>query len=185
MNVGQRLTSQLPDVTPDYPYGSLIASVGGIIGFGITVLVFFGLQRIFRSLPIYQIIDAMHGTSTTLCFAGITSAATILPLMLTIFSFARQSEVEFSQWFYRRIKSTALLCVGSFIAGLFTLTVLSAPIGDIAEVNDVWYRIFYYVIVGGLAAMVGMLVMILILLYYSILHIINQLNPHFLEERQE
>jgi uncharacterized membrane protein YdcZ (DUF606 family) len=119
----------------------------------------------------------MHGTSNTLCFAGITSAATILPLMLTIFSFARRSKVEFNEWFYKRIKNIALLCCISFIMGLFTLTILSAPIGDMSEVSSTWYRVIYYSVVGGIAGMVGTLIGILILLYYAILHIVNQLNP--------
>lgn len=185
MEIQQNLGSYIRDIGPTYPQSSMIAATGGLLGFAITVLMFFGLQRIFQQLPIFRILDGMHGTSTTLCFAGITSAATIMPLMLTIFSFAKRSEVEFSKWFYQRIKSVALLCVGAFIAGLFTLTVLSAPIGEMPDFNHVWYQVFYYAIVGGLASMVGMLIMILILLFYSILHIVNQLNPHRLREKQE
>lgn len=184
MGMRQSIKSYINDIGPTYPQGSMIATVGGLLGFGVTVMMFFGLQRIFQQLPIFRILDGMHGTSTSLCFAGITSAATIMPLMLTIFSFAKRSEVAFSKWFYERIKSIAVLCVGAFIAGLFTLTVLSAPIGEMPDFNHVWYQVFYYAIVAGLAAMVGMLITILILLYYSILHIVNQLNPHRLREKQ-
>lgn len=185
MNIPHKVNARLDDLRPDYPNSSWIASMGGAISLGCTAFIFFGLQRIFQHLPPFQLLDAMHGTSNTLCFAGITASATIMPLMLTIFSFARNSEREFNPWFYQRIKSIAFLCCIAFVTGLFTLTVLSAPIGDMPEVSDFWYRFFYYVIVAGLSSMVGVLVGILILLYYSILHIINQLNPHAQSEKQK
>jgi len=164
-------------VEPDFPRSTVIALGGGLAGLLATAFIYFGLQRIFQHLPIFQLMHAMQGTSNTLCFAGITSAATILPLMLTIFSFARRSNVQFNPWFYKRIKNIALLCCVAFITELFTLTFLSAPIDDMSEVSDLWYRLFYYLIVAGLASMVGELVCILIMLYYAILHIVNQLNP--------
>jgi len=185
MNVPNRISAGLENAKPDFPYSTYIAALGGVIGFAGAGFVYFGLQRIFQSLPTYQLIEAMHGTSTTLCFAGITASATIMPLMLTIFSFAKRSEVDFNPWFYERIKLIALLCCIAFVAGLFTLTVLSAPIGDITEVDIAWYEAIYYAIVAGLTGMVGVLVAILILLYYSILHIVNQLNPHAIAERRE
>jgi hypothetical protein len=180
----EQISRYVSDLQPDFPNSTYFATLGGLLGASVAAFMFFGLQRIFQHLPIFQLIDAMHGTSTTLCFAGITASSTIMPLMLTIFSFARQSKVEFNPWFYGRIKRIALLCAMAFVAGLVTLTVLSAPIGDMPEVNNAWYRVFYYAIVTGISTMVGVLLAILILLYYSILHIINQLNPHLQGERE-
>lgn len=185
MSNSEQTSSQLTDDSRDFPKSTLSATVGGIIGLACAVFVFFALQRIFQELPFYQLIDAMHGTSTTLCFAGISASSTIMPLMLTIFSFARHGEVDFNPRFYARIKHIALLCCAAFIAGLFTLTVLSAPIGDMTQVSMEWYRVLYYIIVFGLSSMVGLLVAILILLYYAILHIVDQLNPHRLRKRME
>lgn len=184
MNTTRKLYSRVSDMSREFPYSTYVATIGGILGAGSTAFVYFGLQRIFQHLPVYQLIDAMHGTSNTLCFAGITASATILPLMLTIFSFARRAETDFNPWFYKRIKLIALLCTVAFVTGLFTLMVLSAPIGDMDEVSPTWFKVFYYTIVAGLAGMVGVLVMILILLVYSILHIINQLEPAATEPPQ-
>jgi len=177
------LYSSVAEAAPEFPNSTLIAAVGGGIAFVGTGFIYFGLQQIFRHLPTYQMIEAMQGTSNTLCFAGVTATATIMPLMLTIFSFARRSEREFDHWFYRRIKLIALFCVGAFVAGLFTLTVLSAPLGDMSEVSTTWYNVLYYTIVGSISGMVGLLMTILILLYYSILHIVTHLNPHVQQER--
>lgn len=184
-SVPQKVRSTVDSLSPQLQRASLIASGGGLAGFVGTVFIYFGLQRIFQHLSAYQLIDAMQGSSTTFCFAGITASSTILPLMLTIFSFARRAEVDFNQWFYRRIKSIALLCCVAFVCGLVTLTVLSAPIGDMSEVSNMWYRIFYYIIVFGLASMVGVLLSVLILLYFSILYIVDQLNPHTMRARKE
>ncbi len=164
---------------------STIAIFVGIAGAAITMTVFFGLQRVFQELPTYQLLSAMQRSSTTLCFAGITSSATIMPLMLTIFSFAKRSKVEFNNSFYRRIKWIALLCSIAFFAGLLTLTLLSAPLEDLSGVDMAWYRAIYYSVVAGLSAMVGLLVAIIIMLYFAILHIINRLNPHTLRRKSE
>jgi len=169
-------------IDPEFPNSTLIAISGGVISALGTALIYFGLQRIFQHLKAHEMLDAIHGTANSLCFAGVTASATIMPLMLTIFSFARRSDEEFNSWFYGRIKRIALLCCVSFVTGLFTLTILSSPIGDMPEVNDVWFDIIYYIVVAGLTLMVGSLIIILILLYYSILHVINELNPHKMPE---
>lgn len=158
------------------PRSTYIALATGILGAVLTGLLFLGLQGVFGDLPTFRMLEALHGTSNTLCFAGITASATILPLMLTIFSFARRAETQFNDWFYQRIKTIALLCVGAFISGLFTLVVLSAPVGDL-EVLSGFYDIIYYATVAGLVVMCGALITILVLLYYAILHIIDVLHP--------
>jgi hypothetical protein len=162
-----------------------IAVLGGGVASIIALTVFFGLQRIFQELSFYQLLNAMQRSSTTLCFAGITSASTIMPLMLTIFSFARNSQREFSQSFYRRIKWIAAFCAVAFFSGLLTLTLLSSPVQNVGNVDPVWFRVIYYSVVFGLGTMVGILVAIIVMLYYSILYIINALNPHHLRRLQE
>ena len=177
MSAKSYITSQAQKVEPDAPKSSWIAVLIGIIAALITLVAYFVLQRIFQNLPPERLLEAMQGTTNTLCFAGITASATIMPLMLTIFSFARRSETEFDSWFYTRIKNIGRLCVGAFFAGLFTLVVLSAQISDSQEISDNWYRVFYYLTVGGLTSMVAMLVMILWMLYYAIVHVLDVLNP--------
>ncbi|NJL94755.1 MAG: hypothetical protein HC915_14070 [Anaerolineae bacterium] len=168
----------LQAVAPNFPRSTWYANAGGLGAGLVTLLVFFIVQRIFQDLPARQMIEAMHGSSNTLCFAGISASSTILPLMLTIFSFARNASVEFNPWFYKRIKSISFLCCAAFTAGLLTLMLLSAPITDLESVTHTWYQVLYLLIVGGLATMVGLLISILVLLYYAILHIITLLDPH-------
>jgi hypothetical protein len=180
MHAAEEIKNHIQDVS--FSRSAVIAILGGGAGLVITMTVFFGLQRVFQELPIYQLLAAMQRSSTTLCFAGITSSATIMPLMLTIFSFARRAKVEFDNSFYRRIKWIAFLCSIAFFAALLTLTLLSAPLEDLSNVDIAWYRAIYYSVVGGLSSMVGLLVGIIIMLYFSILHIINRLNPHTLKK---
>jgi hypothetical protein len=171
------LQDTIQDVKPDVPSSTIVALVAGTAGFSITVFINFIFQRFFQELPSFQLVDALQDTSRTLCFAGITASATILPLMLTIFSFARRADAEFDPWFYERIKTISWICCASFFAGLVTLVVLSAPIGDMTQVGNDWYQIFYYVIVGGLSTLVGLLAAQLVMLYYAIIHVLRRLNP--------
>ena len=179
-----RLNTQSDSLDLNSPKSTWVATAIGVVVAGLTFIVFVGLQGIFESLPAYRLLEAMQSSSTTLCLAGVTSAATIMPLMLTIFSFARRADVNFNSWFYDRIKTICLLCCVTFIAGLLTLIILSAPIGDI-DVFDGWYDIVYYLVVIGIAAMGGMAVTILVMLYFSIIHLVHYLHPHYDEEEQE
>lgn len=185
MNPIDEVKQQVDDIP--FKKSTSIAVLGGGIASLIALTVFFGLQRVFQELSFYQLLAAMQRSSTTLCFAGITAASTIMPLMLTIFSFAKNSQRDFSQSFYRRIKWIALFCVIAFFSGVITLTLLSSPVENVGNVDPVWFAVIYYSVVSGLSLMVGILVAIIIMLYYSILHIINRLNPHVLRrlEREE
>ncbi|MFP4322283.1 MAG: hypothetical protein ACLFTK_07510 [Anaerolineales bacterium] len=170
---------------PDFPRSTYYANLLGFVGAIVTGFVYFGLQRLFQNVPAQEMVNAMHGSSNTLCFAGVTASATIMPLMLTIFSFARSSETQFDHWFYKRIKLIAALCCVAFIFGLMNLTLLSAPITDIDSVRESWYWALYVGTVFGLSTMVGVLITLLILLFYAILHIINQLQPDFSARAQQ
>jgi hypothetical protein len=177
MTFSERVKQQINVNPEDMPSSTMIAGVSGAIGFGLTLFIYFGFQFVFHHLPTYQLISAMQGSSNTLCFAGMTSSATILPLMLTIFSFARNADVEFNHWFYKRVRTIAWFCCASFVVGLITLTLLSAPIGDMSQINDVVYNSLYYVVVGGLSVLVAILFAEIILLYYAIIHILRVLDP--------
>ena len=178
MSAGESVREELKEVDFDTPSNATIATVAGAAGFFITLFIYFGFQLVFRELlSTNRIIEAMHGTSNSLCFAGMSSSATILPLMLTIFSFARSSETEFDTWFYDRVRTIALLCCASFLLGLLTLTVLSAPIVEADTINDTFYTSLYYTIVGGLSLLVGVLSAQITLLYFAIVHILQRLDP--------
>lgn len=71
-----------------------------------------------------------------------------------------------------------MFCVVAFFSGLLTLTILSSPVQEVHNVTSIWFRVIYYSVIAGLGAMVGILGAIIIMLYYSILDIINLLTPH-------
>jgi hypothetical protein len=183
MNAIDQVKQQVEEIP--FKKSTSIAVLGGGVASIIALTVFFGLQRVFQELSFYQLLAAMQRSSTTLCFAGITAASTIMPLMLTIFSFAKNSQRDFSESFYRRIKWIALFCVIAFFSGLITLTLLSSPVDSVGNVDPVWFRVIYYSVITGLGVMVGILVAIIIMLYYSIQHIINTLNPYVLQRIRE
>lgn len=159
------------------PESTIAASTIGIVTAIIAILVYFGMNAIFSHLQPYQLIRAMQGTTNTFCFAGITASSTILPLMLTIFSYAMNKTEQFETRFYQRIKHIGGLCVGAFMAGLFTLMILSAPLGNMPEIDPTWHRLVYYLVILGIATMSGFLVTILVLLYTTISTIIHKLAP--------
>jgi len=172
-------------VQPDPRQSTRWAWVAGIAAFVITVFIYFGFQFVFHPVPMYQMLDAVASSSNSLCFAGMTSSATILPLMLTIFSFARKSDTEFDHWFYKRVRWIALLCSCSFVIGLLALTLLSAPISDMSAISTMTYRILYYAIVGSVSLLVSILAAEIILLYHCIVHILDVLDPLGAEEKQQ
>lgn len=94
MNTPEQAKQQVAEIP--FKKSTTVAIGGGGSAAFITVIFFFGLQRIYQELSFYQLLGAMQRSSTTLSFAGITAASTIMPLMLTVSSFARNSQREFS-----------------------------------------------------------------------------------------
>lgn len=183
MNSVEKVKQQIEKIP--FEKSTAVAIAGGVMATLVTLSFFLGLQLVFQELSPYQLLAAMQRSSTTLCFAGITSASTIMPLMLTIFSFAKNSSREFPQSFYGRIKWIALFCVLAIFSGLLTLTVLSSPVQEVENVDQIWFRVIYFSVLTGLGIMVGTLGTIIILLYYAILRIINSLKPQRLRRKEQ
>lgn len=174
----QKTISVAKEVKTQLSKSSLWATIGAGISAVIVIVIYFTFERFFQDVAAFRLIQSMRGTTNTFCFAGITSSATILPLMLTIFSLARGADHDFGGEFHTRVKHISLLCVLTFIAGLYTLMILSAPLGESFNVSNMWYRVLYYAVIGGLAAMVSFLVATLMMLYGAITFLVEKLSPH-------
>ena len=81
------------------------AYISSAIVFGIAIFGFFLVGRIYNNTLARGLIEAMQPAVGTLCFAVITSASTVITLLMAVLGFARRSDNNFDHDFYIRIVS--------------------------------------------------------------------------------
>ena len=155
------------------------------VSFGASVLVFFAaiagfllVGSIYSDTQARGLIEALNPAIQTLCFAVITSASTIIPLLLAILGIANRVDNEFNPVFYARIKIIATLGTLALISAALLLLFITIPITE-SDALRTWYNIAYYFIIVGSSWITALLVSIVITLYKTLSGLIEFLTPEF------
>lgn len=146
--------------------------------FVIAMTGFFFVGRIYSDTLARGLIEAMLPAVSTLCFAVITSASTVITLLMTVLGFARRMDNDFDRAFYIRIWFIATLATVSLVMGALLLLLITIPITE-AESLATWYTIIYWQIVVFSSAMMAMLVGMIISLYRTIVGLISLSTPEW------
>lgn len=149
--------------------GGLIIALGSL---GTAIIVI----NVYSDTQARTMIEAMAPSTRTLCFASITASSTIIPLMLTILSFAQRLEREFDELFYRQIKLTARLSSAALVLSVTVLMILTVPLLE-SEALRSWFQTIYYVLVAGVSSIAGLVVTVVLILYRSLSDIILIVKP--------
>lgn len=107
----------------------------------------------------------------------VTASSTILALMLTMLGLTRQANTDFDMRFYRRIEHTGLLSSISLSGAILLLLFLSVPLQEKLEISPHWYTTIYYVVISLTAALAGLLVSIVFMLFNAMTSLIGVLRP--------
>jgi|GEM_PF-3562015 len=154
------------------------AYIVGIIIFAISLTGFFLVGRIYSNTLARGLIEAMIPAMQTLSFAVITSATTIVSLLMAVLGFARRMDNEFDHNFYTRIWFIATLATISLVAASLLLLMVSIPITE-AESLRTWYKVIYWVIVFTASTMMAILVSIIVSLYRTLYGLIGLAAPEW------
>ena len=127
------------------------------------------------------LLEAMTPSVRTLCFAVITSASTIIPLLLTTLSLARRVDQEFEETFYYRVKIIVLLGTVALASSILLLLFVSFPLTE-SENLRAWFRIVYILVVMGSAWISSLLISIAVTLYFILTDILHMLVPVFAQD---
>ncbi len=142
---------------------------------------FFLVGRVYTDTLARGLIQAMLPAIQTLCFAVITSASTVITLLMAVLGFARRIDNEFDRAFYIRIWFIATIATVSLVMGAMLLLMVTIPIIE-AETLQTWYRVAYWVIVVSASTMMSLLVGMIVSLYRTLFGLISIASPAFEED---
>src|SRR5690606_1838635 len=114
----------------------------------------------------------------TLSFAVITSASTLITLLMAVLGVARRMDSEFDRSFYKRIWYIATTASIVIIVSALLLLLVSIPIIE-AETLTTWYRITYWIIVFCASSMISLLIGMIVSVYRTIFGLISIAAPDF------
>jgi hypothetical protein len=122
------------------------------------------------------LLEASLPTTRFLASGVMTVSATTLALMLTLLSLSSGIDHEIKRGHYERIRQIAFVDVVAFVAATLLLVVLVVPLGDAAEIPAAWYVGIYYAVSLLAAAIGGVLVAVMLLLYAAVRDLIGVLT---------
>lgn len=152
------------------------AYVAIAIVFIIAIAGFLLLGRIYSNTLARGLIDAMLPAMGTLCFAVITSASTVITLLMAVLGFANRMDNEFDHPFYVRIWFIATIATVALIMSSLLLLLITIPIIE-ADTLRVWYTAIYWVIVFFASSMMALLVGMIVSLYRTLFGLISLTSP--------
>lgn len=146
----------------DLRYAAAGGIVTAIIGFGGMAVV--GTASAFEAR---RLLEAILPTVRFAASAYVAGGATILALMLTLITFTISNELDFHPSHYKRVRDIAILTTAAIVVSVILLMSLSFPLGE-ADVDREWYLWVYYTVLLAGAAVGGVFISIILMLYYAV-----------------
>lgn len=162
--------------------GEKKALIGGVFAAAVALVGQWLIGQIYSGYEARRLVEAMAASAHYLGSAVVTASATIIALMLTMLSLSNQTEDDFDIIFYRRIKRIGVLATASLIGGILLLLFLSVPLQEADSVPSRWFTTIYYVLIGFLAVLSGLLVAIVLMLLNAITSLIDVVRPETNED---
>ena len=156
-------------------------------GFAATLIA--GMQWVFNGIVWNdaQALDLLQSIQQPSLYYGAavaTSAATILALMLTLLGLTGRSDTRFDRQVYESIQRVGLLSSITFCIAILLLLVLALPIGEFETLPDNFYPVVYNLIAGLNAALAGVLISAILMLYSTIGQVLGTFVPEKDEEQE-
>ncbi len=129
-----------------------------------------------------SLLRGMLPTTRFLCSGVMTASATTLALMLTLLSLSANASSKLKRAHYERIRQIALLDAVAFIAATCVLLFLNIPVEQADNIPASWYTVLYYGFLGASAAIGGLLVVIVLMLYKTVEYMIRVVGPGDIED---
>ena len=153
-----------------------VSLMGGMCVSLLALLTAILIVNVYSDTQARVMIESMSPSARTLSFAVMTASATIIPLMLTILSFASRLEREFDRIFYRQVKLISLMSSIALILSVLVLLILTIPVLESDSLQS-WFRAIYYILVFCVSILAGLIVSVVLLLYRTVTDIIGIVQP--------
>lgn len=160
--------------------GARAAGISGVVVGGIVVGSQLLVGRVYSGAEARQLVLAMSGPVSSLASAILAGLATILALMLTLLGLSRRLEQQMGLPFYKRIERIALLSIVDMVGAIALMLILSSPIQEASaqaeQAGDLQVTLTYYLLVGLTAAVAGLFVTIIVMLYNAVQTVIDAVS---------
>ena len=134
------------------------------------------MGQIYSGTEARQFLEAVVPSSRAVGTSVVTASATILALMLTMISLSRQATSQLEATFFKRIERIGLLSTTAMVSGILLLLILSIPLQESKNLPNSWYTIVYYTLIVITAAVTGLLVAIVLMLYNAMQSLVKVLR---------
>lgn len=157
--------------------GDRWAWVGGIIAGLVALIGQMLVGVVYNGMEARALLQALVPSADSLGAAVVQATAAILALMLTLLGLSRREMEDLEQGFFRRIQRISLLSSFALASAILLLLFLSIPLQQSPNVPADWFQGIYYALLLIIAAIAGLVVAIVIMLYSAIGGIINAIRP--------
>ncbi len=151
-------------------FGGIAVGVAALVGQMLVGFVYNGFEA-------HDLLQALIPPAQSFGGAVVQASATILALMLTLLSLSRREIDDLEPGFFHRIDRVAELSSITLAAAILLLLLFSIPLQQSKTLPVNWFQIIYYVLVVVTAAIAGLVVMIVIMLYTAIKSIVQAVRP--------
>jgi hypothetical protein len=149
--------------------GGLLAAVVALLGSVIVGRISSAEARI--------LLQAMLPSIRFLSSGIMTASATILALMLTLLSLSHNTSSTLRPVHYQRVRQIAFIDAITLSASVILLLLISIPLEESSEVPSSWYVAIYYALLVASAALGGLLISVVFMLYNAIGDLIQVMGP--------
>lgn len=153
--------------------GAKRALIGGLLAGGIAIIGQYLVGRIYSGTEARQLLEAVIPSARSLGTSVVTASSTILALMLTMISLSRHATSALEVTFFKRVERIGLMSAAGLVAAMLLLLFLSIPIQESQQLPTSWYSIVYYTLITFTAAVTGLLVSIVLMLYNAMQSLVN------------
>lgn len=157
--------------------GGRRALFGGVLAASVALVGQWMVGRVYSGYEALQLLEGLNSAALFLGSSVVTASATILALMLTMISLTDQTDTEFDNEFYQRIKRIGLLATIALSGGMLFLLFMSIPIKESDNVPSNWFEIIYYILISFVAVLSGLLVSLVLMLFNAITSLIDVVRP--------
>ena len=151
--------------------------LGGLIAVAIALGISLLSGSIYSGAEAREMINALSNSALRFGMAVATSSATILALMLTLVGMSRSADETFGGDLYHRVLRLVTLATVTLCGAIFLLLILSLPVGEFEKLPESWYPVYYWILVGLVAGLTGLIITVVLMLYSAVRRVVITLSP--------
>lgn len=150
---------------------------GGLLILMLAVGAWFAIGNVYGQSEALQLIDSIARSALYFGSAVATGSATILALMLTLVSMARNADSEFGDHVYRSVFRVSTYATATLVGAVLLLLICTIPVGEFERVPSRWFSWLYHTLFAGVGILSAMLVSTILLLFFTIRQVIAAITP--------